>query len=167
MLESGVGRDMLRRLVSDCQLDSRGIYVPTQEYDHREILTMVGRLSRHLETPAPGLLKSFGCYLSKSLTVRYPWLFHHTTDVFVFLEQLPKRISMNPEIFEIRGDLHETLIVKYNSNIPLADLVEGLLCESINFYRQDIKLTRIEAPSSGGKQATFILHRESETSGLE
>lgn len=167
MVESGVGSEMLQRLVKDCQLESRGIYLPGQDYDHREILTVVGRLSRLLELPAPGLLKAFGLHLSKSLVTRYPSLFLESTTVFSFLEELPKRIALDPGAITVQEHPVRAMRVLYDSRIPLADLVEGLLLGCIDHYQEEIQIERIEKANSGGRLAVFILSQESETTRFE
>ena len=147
MVEKEFGLEMVDQLVNACPLHSKGIYTKVGTYDHQEMISLVGELSDTKKLPASSLINVFGRHLFASFVKSYPGFFKDQ-DTFSFLKSLDGYIHV--EVKKLYSDAElprfmctekdNTLTMHYQSSRPFADLAEGLIQETIQHFKEDIRL---------------------------
>jgi Haem-NO-binding len=168
MVESTFGVEMTEEIIEAAQLASGGAYTAVGNYDHREMLSMVGALSKAAGIPAGDLAQAFGRYLFKRFVVLYPHFFAGVTNALDMLARIDGYIHV--EVHKLYADAElphiqvdnagdGSVLLTYRSARPFADLAEGLIRGCIEHFGETIGLSRSEPQGAGGTQALFLLTR--------
>ncbi|KZX80750.1 hypothetical protein A3715_07745 [Oleiphilus sp. HI0009] len=157
--------DMVDEIIDDCDLESGGAYTSVGLYDYKEMLQLVTALSARTGTPIPDLLHVFGQHLIKKFSVSFSDMFANAESSFDFLEKIDGHVHVEvrklypdaelPQLGTERID-DNTLVMKYRSNRPFAELAYGLMLGAINHFGEQINITR-EDPKTDGTAQTFTL----------
>lgn len=75
LVEQEFGMAVVDAIVQESNLETGGAYTSLGTYDHRELLSMVGRLAEETGLPASELVTSFGRHLIGAFTKRYSAFF--------------------------------------------------------------------------------------------
>lgn len=168
MVESTFGVEMTEEIIEAAQVASGGAYTAVGNYDHREMLAMVGALSKAANIPASDLTQAFGRYLFKRFTTLYPQFFAGVTNALDMLARIDGYIHV--EVHKLYADAElpriqlsaaddGTMYLTYRSARPFADLAEGLIRGCIEHFGEQIELSRQDPQGSAGMQAHFVLKR--------
>jgi hypothetical protein len=161
-----LGNAVVDQSLAQCQLESRGVYSTRQQYDPRELLTLVGELSRQTGHSSSELLQSYGQWLFTTL-VNLPLPMRPFDDSFSFLEAVEE--GFHREIRELfphanlprlhceRLGPHE-MTLEYQSPLGLADLAHGLLQGCCEHFHEAVEIGR-ESLAAGGTHVRFQLRR--------
>lgn len=166
LVEDKFSPDLADQIIDECDLPSGGAYTSVGAYDHQEIIELVSRLSAVTSVPVRDLIITFGKHLMGKFSQQFPELFN-SSDLFDFLEGVHGHIHVEvkklypdaelPDIATERRD--NTLILKYNSNRPFADLAFGLISGAIDYFGEQIILTRSSDAEELNTEETFTLQR--------
>jgi hypothetical protein len=149
MIEGQFGLEYWDKLVTSCDLESKGAYTSIGTYDHSELVQLVIKLSTDKNIPLPVLLESFGEYLFRSFTVLYPEFFSKVSSILDFLESVEEYIHV--EVMKLYPDAElpkftcervddYTLIMLYQSDKSMANLAVGLINGALEFYQEKGKV---------------------------
>jgi hypothetical protein len=167
MVEARFSLELADRIISSCALATGGAYTAMGDYDHRELVVLVERLSEATATPAPALLRGFGEHLLRRFTRRYPEHFSQHS-AFELLGVLDSKIHLEvaklyPEaelpVFQHEYPAADRMVLLYSSRRPFADLAEGLIRGCIDHFGERIALSREDLPCAAGARARFTLTR--------
>lgn len=149
MVSALFGEDMVDDILDDCDLASGGSYTTVGTYDHRELIEIVGALSKRTGIPFKDLVQKYGHHLFFRFNALMPNLFDKPKDVFGFLESLHEYIHVEvkkiyPDAslphFETTRNADHVLTMVYRSRCPFADFAEGLMGGCIAFYNENITI---------------------------
>jgi len=161
-----LGNAVVDQALAQCQLDSRGVYSTRQQYNPRELVTLLGELSRQTGHSGRELLQSYGLWLFKTL-VNLPLPMRPFDDSFSFLAAVEE--GFHKEVRELfpnanlprltceRGGPHE-MTLEYQSALGLADLAYGLLLGCCDHFQESVEIQR-ESLAAGGTHERFHLKR--------
>ena len=166
LVETAFGLEVYDDLVTNCELPSGGAYTAVGTYDHKEILAMVTRLSETTDKPIDALVRAFGTHLFAGFVERYPIFFEDVHGTIEFLSQVDSHIHVEvrklyPDaelprftIEEIGEQLYE---MHYYSVRPFADVAEGLIQATADYYEEEIRIDRVDMNDSEGSHSKFLL----------
>ena len=167
LVEEAFSIDMVDDILDDCDLDSGGAYTSVGLYDYNEMVQLVSALSKRSDTSVADLLHVFGKHLIKKFSTNFSEMFEGATDAFAFLEGVDNHVHVEvrklypdaelPQLGTERPDAH-TLLMRYRSNRPFAELAYGLMSGAIDYFGDNIDITR-EDENTDGTVQTFILKR--------
>lgn len=128
MVEATFGEDMMDDVFDDCDLESGGAYTAVGTYDHRELLEIVGTLSKHSGLSVRDLVYKYGHHLFFRFNKLMPQLFEEQKSAFEFLEGVHDYIHVEvkklyPDAvlpsFETERQNGNVLKMTYRSQCPL------------------------------------------------
>jgi Haem-NO-binding len=152
MVEAKFSAEMVDDILNDANPASGGAYTAVGIYDHQELVDIVVSLSKHSGIPVPDLIKTFGRHLFTVFSTNYRIFFENVPDAFSFLYGIDDVI--HAEVMKLYPDANlpkfqceregNTLLMTYTSDRHLADLAEGLILGSAEYFGEAIALKRDE-----------------------
>ncbi|MBS0261145.1 MAG: heme NO-binding domain-containing protein [Planctomycetes bacterium] len=166
--EQRFGQRVVHDAITGCDLASGGAYTAVGTYDHRELVSILGRLAASAAVPAGTLLNDFGTHLFCTLAARYSTLVSRYTDSFSLLGSIETVI--HPEVLKLYPDAelprfsHERpaanrLELTYHSSRGLGPLVDGLLRGCFQHFGETIQVERRDLSQGHETQVLFILQK--------
>jgi hypothetical protein len=169
MVESKFGLEVLDRITSLPSLQSGGAYTTVGTYPHAELVDMLDELNRAVGLPHRELIFAFGQSLLRTFSAGHQKFFDQVGNALDFLNGIESVIHTEVRIlytdavlpyFECERPAPDILIMHYSSSRPFADLAQGLIQETINFYKDPIELVRCDGPTGDAHSAVFTLSRK-------
>jgi hypothetical protein len=151
MVEARFSPETADRLIDESDLPSGGVYTSVGTYDHKEIVSMVVKLSEMSGLPVPVLINAFGHYLFGRFHTLYPVFFAGTSSALDLLERIEdvihvevRKLYPDAELpkFDIQRVDADTLIMTYRSERHLGDLAEGLIEQCIQHFGEPLAVIR-------------------------
>ena len=170
MVETKFSLETADLMMTSSTLETGGAYASVGTYDHGEIVEMVGHLSVATGVKVSDLLRTFGRYLFKSFTLRYPNHIKNVTSTYALLRVLDDKIHVDvrklyPDAelptFDSSNADPAVMILVYRSARPFADLAEGMIGGAIQHFDESISVTRYDFPCQGGAHTRFTLEKTS------
>ncbi|MEO0480086.1 MAG: heme NO-binding domain-containing protein [Planctomycetota bacterium] len=157
LVEDKFGLEICDRMLTDVSPQSGGSYTSVGSYDHKELVSLVARLSTLSNVPVPDLIRTFGEHLFGSFVKLYPAFFEGVTDGITFLCQVEDHIHVEvrklyPDAelprfdYEKRGD---TTRITYRSSRHLGDLAEGLILACLDHFGTECEIERRDGEGEG------------------
>ncbi len=134
MVEESFGMNVADRIIQESELPSGGAYTSVATYDHREILTLVGKLHEQTQVPVPDLVRAFGRHLFHRFVALYPGFFVGVPSAFAFLQRIDgiihvevRKLYPDAELpaFDCEPLGSDRLAMIYRSQRPFVELAEG------------------------------------------
>ena len=135
MVEARFSADMVDDIIDDAALPSGGAYTAVGTYDHAELVSLVGALSRRTGTSVPDLVRAFGRHMFGRFHAGYPAFFEGITGAVPFLAGIEDVI--HAEVLKLYPDaqlprfectvLPQGLSMLYRSPRHFDDLALGLI----------------------------------------
>lgn len=166
MVEARFSPALVEELIVACDLPSGGAYTSIGTYDHRELIALVGELSRRTEVPVGQLVHAFGRHLLQRFTVGFPQFFAGSPDAFTFLERVEgyvhsevRKLYPDAELptFVCQRTGDDAMSMTYRSSRGLADLAHGLIEACAEHYGERIEVTEEELSGGGRTEVRFML----------
>ena len=155
MVETRFSPDMVDDIIEDADLPSGGAYTSVGTYDHSELVSMVGALSKRTEIPTTTLVHVFGEHMFGRFHVLYPSFFQGVGNAMDFLEGIEKVI--HTEVIKLYPDAQlpsfdctrspDGLQMIYSSPRHFGDLAAGLIQGAIAHFDEPIQVERTDMPS--------------------
>lgn len=168
LVQEKFGYEVVDKMINAAQLDNDGAFTSIGTYDHRDLLKMVGSLSEQLDVEAGVLVKIFGKHLFNTFTKKHASTIAGLNTAFEFIENVEgfihkevRKIHPDAQLptFEYEYMGEDTLVVKYRSQRPFADVCEGLIEECILSFKEDIAIDRRDN-TPDGRSTDFHLTRQ-------
>lgn len=146
MMEIRFGQEIKDHVLDNSHLDHSGSFKTRDQYDSAQFMRMVANFGRLIQLPYNSTMRAFGRHLNKNLIKKFPNIFESQKDTFslfknfdVVLREVKKYFpeSQIPKVtFKDAGPNNLTII--YDSELPLADVAEGMLLSTIDYYQEKI-----------------------------
>lgn len=157
-VESVAGEDMVDDMFDACDLPSGGSYTSVGNYDHNEILTMVGFLHNATGNNVAEMVTAFGRHLFGQLADSHKAIFADQNGLLDFLEGIESHIHTEvrklypdaelPMFYTDRvADNH--LIMDYESSRPFADLAYGMMLGASDHFVAPLDISRKDIKGEG------------------
>ncbi|MFM2044618.1 MAG: hypothetical protein RLY86_3194 [Pseudomonadota bacterium] len=166
MVERHHSPELLDELIQGADLPSGGAYTSVGTYDHREMLTLVGGLSRCTGLAAGDLVHGFGRHLLGVFRAKYPAFFEAAADGYAFLDSIDRTIHVEvrklyPDAelprFDCSRLTNEGMRLDYSSGRPFAHLAHGLIEATMEHYGHAVDITREDLAPGDGTRARFMI----------
>lgn len=148
MVEARFGLEVVDRMLLAAAPASGGAYTAIGTYDWRELVALVGELSREVGTPVPALLHAYGRHLFSVFVRAYPQFFAGASTAPEFLGRVEGFI--HPEVHKLYPDAElphfvtcateDGLTMQYRSQRPFADFARGLIEGCLAHFRTDAEV---------------------------
>jgi hypothetical protein len=147
---------------------------PVASYPQEGLADLVRQLAAITGRPAAELLRRFGTHLFHRFAAIYPVFFRGSRDCVGFLSRVPDDVHGDLRRFHPDAELPELhcsrlgarhLVIEYRSSRSLADLAEGLLQGCIEYFGDDLALSREDLDAADPGQAARFVVREAATAG--
>lgn len=167
-VEQQFSAEIADRMIDDSELPSGGAYTAVGTYNHQEMLTLVTTLGQLTGQPIPALVKAFGKHLFGRLAASYPVFLTGVEHSFDLLKSIEDHIhkevrKLYPDAelprFEWEQPDTDTLVLRYHSHRPLADLAEGLMEGCVEHFGEQIEIKRKDMPDQGETVVHFTLSK--------
>jgi len=152
MVEQKFSANMVDDILDDSNPASGGFYTAVGTYDHQELVAMVIALSKRSGLLVPDLVQAFGNHLFTVFANNYSQFFDNVPDAFTFLYGIEEVI--HAEVIKLYPDAElpkfqckrdgNILYLTYQSQRHLADLAEGLISGSAEYFGETFSVNRDE-----------------------
>ncbi len=140
-----------------------GAYTSVGDYDHRELVQMVGRLSSIVNHSVPALLEAFGVFLFGRFAVLYPQFFVGQDDALTFLEHIEDRIHSEVRKLYPTADLPRfecvrqgcSLTMVYESPRCFSPLARGLIAGCLEHFGSFAEVDETDLSQGRGAKVRF------------
>lgn len=168
LVEEVFGLEVLDRVVENASLSLPAVYTSVGTYPFEDLASLLGQLSKEVQTPPEDLLFAFGKYLFPKLVKAHPSigggmnspleLIHSVEDV-IHVEV--RKLYPDAQLPEFESELEDEghLTIRYRSNRGLADLAHGLIVACGEYFDRPLIVER--TTESGPQDTTFRLSYES------
>ncbi len=165
-VEKAMSYDMVDNIIIKSGVASGGSYTSIGSYNSAEFFCLIKAFSEETGLPKNKLLVAYGEYLFGTFVSKFPVFFIEKKSVFEFLSIIETHIHVEVKKFYTDADLPhfqcqlkspEKFIMIYQSSRPLADLAEGLIRGCIQFYQENIILSRKDLVVKNAYKSKFIL----------
>ena len=165
MVENEFGYETVDQIITAGKLPSEGVYTAVGTYDHQEMFTLVGELSKKTNIKPEVLVESFGKYLFQTFTKAYPQMFAGSPGLFSFLSKIEDTIHVEVQklypdaqlpTFDTRRIGTDKLEMIYHSERRLAMLAIGLIKGAIKYFPEKANV-EIEELSETHDHAKIII----------
>lgn len=168
LVEEQFGYELVDKIIRDTKLENNGAFTSIGTYDHNELLKMVVALSQESGVQVPVLAKEFGKHLYRKFSAKHADKMHGMNSAFVLIEKVENFIHVEvrkiypdaqlPSFTYELSDDGDTLVVKYRSERPFADVCEGLIEQCIESFGEEISIQRDDV-ATDGTAADFTLKK--------
>lgn len=133
--EEAWGADMLDDIIEDADLPNKGAYTSVGTYPFQEMIALMTALVRRAGQPMPQVLEGFGRFCFGKWVAYVPEHFEDK-DLFDIMEGIDdfheyevRKLYPDAELpsFKIESRDDRTLVLRYFSCKPLADLAAGVI----------------------------------------
>ena len=169
MVEDRFGLEAVDEMLAADGLPSGGVYAATGTYEHREMVTLLTRLSAQTGKSVPFLLKTYGEHLFGRFHMLFPTFFVAPRNAFEFLASINDTIHIevrklypDAELPEFECDQIDarTMRMIYRSPRGLIDLAEGLITGCCRHYKEDVSITRDDRSNGAGTHVVLSLTKQ-------
>lgn len=166
LVEEKFGFDMADDIIDEANLPSGGAYTSVGTYDHNELITLVGLLSKKTGIETEALIQVFGEHLLGYFHDSYPVFFDEVDNCFDFLDTIEHRVHVEvrklyPEAelptFSANFPAPKTMLLTYTSKRPFSALAFGLIKGSAKYYGEDIEVTMEDQTTGAETKVVFEL----------
>ena len=164
-VEEATSPAFVEDMLDAVETSTGGAYSAVGNYDHGDILNMVGYISEKTGQPVPALVHAFGRSLFDRFVRLYPDFFTDQTRALDFLQNIESHIhtevrklypDSRPPVFDVsRPDAGE-LVMHYQSDRPFADLCAGLIEGALAHFGDTATVERDDR-SAAGNDAVFTI----------
>lgn len=135
LVEETWGLETWEKLLDEVNPPSGGAYTSADTYPDAELFSLVGALSKTVNTPVPDLVRAFGAYLTPRLVRLYP-VFVKNKTAKQFLQSVHDIIHVEVKklypdavlpMFRYEDPAPDRLVMLYRSDRKLCPLAEGLI----------------------------------------
>ena len=149
MAESVSGDKVVDEVLRNIDLDSEGAYTSVGTYSHEEVLKIVTALSSHTGVEGRDLVKSFGKHLLTVFHRVHPEYFDKdnaddflsSVDSYIHKEVRKLYPDATLPVIEFNKLDDGNVVVKYTSERPFADLAEGLIEQTYNYFNESVEIS--------------------------
>lgn len=168
MIEERYGLETAERILGSACPHSGGAYTTVGTYDHREMVAIVGALSRACDLPEEALYTAFGHHMMAVFEADYGAFFEQPRNTFEFLATLEdvihvevRKLYPDAELpsfqYEMRSG--DEMLIEYRSARPFAYLARGLIEATIAHYGETIAMEHDDLSGGVNNHARFRLIR--------
>ncbi len=167
LVESDYGMEVADQVITlGCPFHNTTGFTSVGSYDHRNLMAMIDELSRVTNSPVPDLVQGFGKHMFGKFMQGYPEAFERVTSTFEMLLRVEDVIhvevkKLNPEAelpsFNFPTTDEGSLDVVYKSARPFADLAHGLIEACVEYFGEELSVTRVDLEGEPGTHAMFSL----------
>lgn len=161
------GERVVDDMIDACDLPSGGAYTAVGNYDHAEIMALIGALSSETRKPAAALMSAFGEHLATRFATLFPDFFSAHQDLFDFVAGIDRKIHVEvrklypdarpPRIEANRVDARR-MRVDYRSCRQMEALADGLLRGAAAYYGEAVEI-KSQTLDGGDRVVRFTLTR--------
>ncbi len=165
LVEAKFGADVLDDVFDGSVLESGGAYTAVGNYDHVELLTLVGGLSRRTGVPTATLVSAFADHLFSFFASNYPVFFETSDNPLELLAQVEnwihvevRKLYPTAELPTFEFDAVESGVAEmlYKSARPFAALAEGLILACGRHFEQELTVSgEVLCAEPGDHQVRF------------
>lgn len=169
MVEDNFSFDVADEILDNADLESDGVYTAVGNYDHNELIQLVGHLSEATDIEPSVLVNTYGKHLFSRLGSMYPNFFEEARSAFDLLLSVEDHIHVEVRklypraelpTFEYQDVSDDKMVMIYQSARPFADLAEGMISGCIDHFQETIEIQREDLDGEPGTHARFTLIRQ-------
>tara|TARA_R110002074_G_scaffold146084_1_gene295416 strand:+ start:3948 stop:4487 length:540 start_codon:yes stop_codon:yes gene_type:complete len=168
MVEIEFGLEVVDTIITESNLDSKGVYTSVGTYNFIEIQELIIQLSKQKNIPVDELIYAFGHYFFKTLLKIHPNIFTYYKDPLTFIASIENHIHV--EVRKIYPDAelpHFTILEKddskleviYTSKRAMYMFAKALMEKTFEHYGQIAKIDLFKIKNDG-THVKFIIEME-------
>ena len=167
LVEQAFSIDVLDKIIARSELPSGGVYTAIGTYPASEMVRLVTELSRETGVPVPALLSTFGRHLTKTFSTRYNAFFAQAGGTLSLLQRVEglihvevRKLYPDAELPTFETELTaDGLVMVYRSSRRMADLAEGLMHGTAEYFGERIAIERTDLSQGRGEVVRFVIRK--------
>jgi len=165
MIENKFGIETVDQIITESNLESKGAYTSVGTYKFKELEILIKKLSQKTKINSQNLMHLYGVYFFDTLTKNYLNLFDYYKNALQLISGIEKHIhvevrKMYPEAelpyFETHESSDSKLVIEYNSERAMYSFALGLIERTLDFYKEDAKVT-MKLLNDSGTRVLFTI----------
>lgn len=168
LVELKFGEELADTIINESNLPNDGAYTAVGTYNHKELIRLLGNLSKHTKIEQDALLKEFGINVFSVFTKAYKTMFDGMPDGFTFLSKVEDTIHV--EVLKLYPEAElpsilvneisdKKMVLTYHSMRSMGDFAEGLILGCMNHFNENVELKK-KIMANDGSQVRFTLTRK-------
>lgn len=162
-VERGYGLAVADRV--QCVCPAHIGFTAVGNYDHGQLVSMIGKLSEETDVPVANLIRQFGRQIFQSFLNTRPETFQGIRSTPQLLETVENTVHVdvlsiypNAELPKLSFPPHgeNEFRLEYQSSRPFAELAHGILEASIEYFQEHWQVTRHDLDGPVGTHALFV-----------
>lgn len=167
LVEDKYGLEMVDEIITNSNLESKGIYTSVGTYSFSEMLQLISNLSKFTNICADDLLLVYGEHFFSILLRSYPDLIKRYTDPIELLSSIENHIHVEvkkiyPEAelprFEVLEKSSNSLIMIYKSSRAMHHFGLGLMNKTFEYFNSTANII-LEQIKDDGTEIKFIISK--------
>ena len=167
LVEDKYGLEMVDEIITNSNLESKGIYTSVGTYSFYEMLQLISNLSKFTNICADDLLLVYGEHFFSILLRSYPDLIKRYTDPIELLSSIGNHIHVEvkkiyPEAklprFEVLEKSSNSLIMIYKSSRAMHHFGLGLMNKTFEYFNSTANII-LEQIKDDGTEIKFIISK--------
>ena len=168
MVEERYSEDMVDNIIDASDLSTEGAYTSIGTYNKSEFVQLIGNLSQQTGVQVPQLLEQTGRHLFRSFVRLQPEFFAGLNCCFDFVVAFEgflhadiRRLYNDNELPGLKTTFldEKTLKLQYISVQKFKELMEGLIRECIEYFKEKIDLEIEDHSAADTANVDFILRK--------
>lgn len=160
MVEERYGLETVDSIISNSDLESKGIYTSVGTYNYAEMLSLLASLSTTTNTEINKLIYVYGLYFFSVIENKYKNIIETYTSSFDMISSIENHIHVHvrkiyPDAelpyFITKEKTDNRLIIEYQSDRAMYSFAQGLMEKTIEHYQEDIRLEKSILVPDGSK----------------
>lgn len=166
MVEGAFGLAVKHRVIAAAGGGHDGAYTAVGQYDHAELVAMIGQLSAESNLSQRELMIAFGHHIFGVFLQSFGTFFSRSSSAIEFLSRIDSYIHVEVRKLYSEAELPNfsyppcgegSLIMEYRSPRPMAAFAEGLILATIKYYGTPMVVVVEDLGEGAGRAARFTL----------
>lgn len=168
LVEERFGLEIVDEILQVANLKSGGAYTSLGTYEHEELLTLVGLLSKRTGIDSSALVQAFGHHLISGFTRRYSEFFEAEANTLQFLTSLEghihrevRKLYNDTELPRFEWEFTQSNVLKltYMSRRPFANLARGMIEATALHYGDELKISENDLSTEALNKVEFTIEK--------
>lgn len=160
------GEEKYDEILGECRLSTTEPFVGPGTYPDEDLLAIATKTAEKLGITVPDALRAFGRFCFPKLAARYPVFVaehHHpksfleTVDSVIHVEVRKLYEGTKLPRFTYSDGFPDHLVIRYQSDRKMCQLMEGLIDGVADYYKSPIKQSQTQCMLRGAESCDFDL----------
>lgn len=166
-VENKFGFEMSEYIISNSDLNSKGVYTSVGTYDFQEMVKLFVTLQKKTGIALNQLLETYGNHLFYQFVIMYPEFIDRNKSFYSFVSKIDnyihievKKLYYDSELpqLEVIEDNENEMIMVYKSEKKLAQFALGMLNSAAEYFNEKVEIS-LKYINEDGSEVQFLFKK--------